>query len=569
MDVTDSLGDKTSESYTLNVCPPTVPGINLCVDDAGDPLAQGTAGVPYSEVLNAAGGNGDYTYEVPASVDGLSLFQTGDTITLSGTPALAGTFSFTISTQDGAGDTGNQSFALDVGLGLVPGLLPSPGNMLAPGLVNDPYQQVITAMGGTGSLTYTYSPSTLDGVNLTEQGGVLVLAGTPTAAGQFTFSVSVQDGAEHQVSLGYTLDVAAAPVTLDIQTATGGTTVSPTALLPAEVNQPYSQTIEISGGSGDYHLTKDTSLPPTFYGLSFAHSGDTVTISGTPTQAGSFTYLLSYIDDYGLSNFTQQYTITVGASTSDLSLVANGSPDLPAASENVPYIQTFAAFNGTSAYTFSTDQGTTLPTGLTFTASGSDYVLSGTPTQAGTFPLVITVQSGTQSVTESYSLTIDPPAPLTLTRESMPAGMQGFAFIQNLVNDADSAASGPSILWNPYPYDITASGGSGTGYEFTATGLPPGMNCSATGQIGGTPTATGDFTVTVTVSDSAGNTANATYDLSITPSPPFTGDPFDYFSSVTFPSQMVNEAYGYNNIILSGGVIGTGAGQTIAVMKKI
>ena len=93
------------------------------------------------------------------------------------------------------------------------------------------------------------------------------------------------------------------------------------------------------------------------------------------------------------------------------------------------------------------------------------------------------------------------------------------------------------------------------------------MTFSATGLVGGTPTETGDFSVTVTVTDSAGGTAKATYELAITPSPPFTGNPFDYFNGVAYAPPLANEAYGYNNIILSGGIIGTGQGQTIALIE--
>src|SRR5262249_40063330 len=50
-------------------------------------------------------------------------------------------------------------------------------------------------------------------------------------------------------------------------------------------------------------------------------------------------------------------------------------------------------------------------------------------------------------------------------------------------------------------------GGSGTYTSWTATGLPPGLSInSSTGVISGTPTNTGFFSATITVTDSAGNT---------------------------------------------------------------
>ena len=38
------------------------------------------------------------------------------------------------------------------------------------------------------------------------------------------------------------------------------------------------------------------------------------------------------------------------------------------------------------------------------------------------------------------------------------------------------------------PVTLTATGGTGTGYTFMATGLPTGLSISASGVISGTPT---------------------------------------------------------------------------------
>ncbi len=58
-------------------------------------------------------------------------------------------------------------------------------------------------------------------------------------------------------------------------------------------------------------------------------------------------------------------------------------------------------------------------------------------------------------------------------------------------------------------------------YTWTVSGLPAGVTASASGALSGTPTAPGSFTVTVKVTDSAGNTASTSISWSITlPSPP-------------------------------------------------
>ncbi len=68
------------------------------------------------------------------------------------------------------------------------------------------------------------------------------------------------------------------------------------------------------------------------------------------------------------------------------------------------------------------------------------------------------------------------------------------------------------------PVTLTASGGAGPPYTFTATGLPTGLSISPSGTISGTPTVSGTFSYTVTITDSQGNTG--TINCSVTVNPP-------------------------------------------------
>lgn len=66
----------------------------------------------------------------------------------------------------------------------------------------------------------------------------------------------------------------------------------------------------------------------------------------------------------------------------------------------------------------------------------------------------------------------------------------------------------------PYSAALAATGGV-LPYGWSASGLPPGLTAAADGTISGTPTTEGTFNVVVTVSDSAGATASATYAMNI------------------------------------------------------
>ena len=93
----------------------------------------------------------------------------------------------------------------------------------------------------------------------------------------------------------------------------------------------------------------------------------------------------------------------------------------PAGSYNVGYSQNFTAVGNTGTATL-TPAGT-LPTGMSFSGSGSSRNLSGIPTQVGTFPFTITAKDSVNTSVVSYSLVINegtqnitfpqPPTPIT------------------------------------------------------------------------------------------------------------------------------------------------------------
>jgi hypothetical protein len=69
----------------------------------------------------------------------------------------------------------------------------------------------------------------------------------------------------------------------------------------------------------------------------------------------------------------------------------------------------------------------------------------------------------------------------------------------------------------PYSASVTAGGGTGTGYTYTITSgsLPSGLSLTSTGAITGIPTQSGTFSITVTVTDSAGNRGSTSCTLTV------------------------------------------------------
>ena len=74
-------------------------------------------------------------------------------------------------------------------------------------------------------------------------------------------------------------------------------------------------------------------------------------------------------------------------------------------------------------------------------------------------------------------------APVVVSPSPLPDGTQGVAYSQQL----------------------SASGGAGGPYTFSATGLPQGLTCSVDGLISGTPAVAGTFTFDLNVTDGSGH----------------------------------------------------------------
>lgn len=237
-----------------------------------------------------------------------------------------------------------------------------------------------------------------------------------------------------------------------------------------------------SGGTGAPYTFSATGLPA---GLSMAANG---TISGTPSVSGSFSYTVTVKDKDGNSG-TINCTIVVSppptASCVTISAV-KGSPIAPV---------TLVGTGGAGApYTFT---ATGLPSGLSMSTGGT---ISGTPTATGTFAYSVTVKDkGGNAGTFNCSVTV--------------GGTPTASCV------AITALKSKAIA----PAQLVGSGGAGGAYTFSATGLPAGLSISSSGVISGTPTVSGTFTYTVTVTDKNG--VKGTFQCTVVVTPPDTTAP--------------------------------------------
>jgi hypothetical protein len=168
------------------------------------------------------------------------------------------------------------------------------------------------------------------------------------------------------------------------------TSLSP--MVSAQQGNPYSQALTAVGGVPPYTWSiADGALPP---GLSLSGIGD---VTGTPTNLGAFTFTARVTDSVG-STVTKTLAITVASPTLSIT-----TAELPDSIVGATYSATFTASGGTTPYSWSIVWGA-LPGGLHLSSAG---VVNGTPTNGGTFSLIVRVADHAGAIaTEMFTVAI-------------------------------------------------------------------------------------------------------------------------------------------------------------------
>lgn len=493
-----------SQAYSLTVNPAT---ISL----SATALSDGLVGSTYSaSITPASGGTSPYSYAVTAGSLPGGLTLNASTGAITGTPSAGGTFNFSITATDSSTGTG-------------------------PYTATQAYSIVVNAapVAGNSSLTVAYDAGATN-VPLSLSGGVATsltittppVHGTAIVSGT-TITYQPTAGYAGPDSFGYTASNAAgtsAPATVTVTVNDPVISLAASGGLNGAVGAAYSNTFIWTGGAQPYSAFQVTNLPA---GLSITATGaNSVTFSGTPTQAGSFSLGVSATDaSTGNGPFTvgQNFALTIAAPTLTLT-PSSGTLNAP---YGTAFSQSFAANGGIGPYSYSLSGA--LPAGLTFNAASG--VVSGTPTVPGSYSITVTATDTGSSgagapFTVAGNFTIDVPAPTIVIT--------------------------PTTLSNPtagtaYNQQLSAGGGVGPyGYSVSAGALPPGLVLSASGLLSGTPTSSGAFNVTIQAADANGQTGSAAYAITV-------NVPTLSINPATLPSANVGVAYS-QTLSTTGGI---------------
>jgi hypothetical protein len=430
--VLDSNNNSNFKVYSLNV-------ETIQIQITPTVLQNAVRNVPYTASIVALEGQPPYTYSIFSGFlpIGMTLSTAG---VISGTANIVGTSNFTIRAQDANTNFATKQYVLqvqDVAIQLGP-------TSLLNAKINAYYQVDLSATNGTSPYSYIIQTGALPpGLSLDFQTGRI--SGRATQIGTFSFTARATDFYFNFATRDYTIVIENVALTL-----------IPSQLSNGTQNINYSSiTFAAEGGTAPYTYAVTQGSLPT--GMTLSAGG---LLSGKPTVAGSTTFKITVTD-------ADNNTKSVNYSINIIPVLLSVSPTaLNDAFVNVPYSVTFTASGGSAPYTFVLSSVANAA-GLTF----SNGVLSGTPTQAGTWIFNIdATDSNGNTGGRQFSLVILPNAIVPM---SVPIGLQSADYVLQFSVDNN---------YGEYSYS-------------SLTELPDGLSLSSDGLLSGIPTQSGQFQV--------------------------------------------------------------------------
>ncbi|MCG2070269.1 putative Ig domain-containing protein, partial [Staphylococcus epidermidis] len=461
---TDESGNSETTTFTIDVKDTTKPTVESVADQTQEVNTEIT---PIK--IEATDNSGQaITNKVDGLPDGVTFDEATNTI--SGTPSEVGSYTVTVTTTDESGNATETTFTIDVEDTTKPTVES----------VSDQTQEVnteiepikIEATDNSGQAVTNKVEGLPDGVTFDETTNTI--SGTPSEVGSYTVTVTTTDESGNATETTFTINVE----------DTTKPTVESIANQTQEVNTEITPiTIESEDNSGQAVTNKVDGLPD---GVTFDEA--TNTISGTPSEVGSYTVTVTTTDESGNATET---TFTINVEDTTKPTVESVADQTQEVNTEIEPIKIEATDNSGQAVTNKVDG---LPDGVTFDEATN--TISGTPNEVGSYGITVTTTDESGNVTET-TFTIDVKDTTKPTVESV----------------ADQTQE---VNTEIEPIKIEAKDNSGQAVTNKVEGLPDGVTFDeATNTISGTPSEVGSYTVTVTTTDESGNSETTTFTIEV------------------------------------------------------
>ena len=522
----NGIAPNATQTFTLTVNQaPTITSANattFAVGTAGT-FTVTTTGLPTGPSMNIS--------ETGALPTGVTFVNNNNgTATLAGTPAAGtgGTYALTITANNGVAPNATQSFTLTVNQ--APAITSANNTTFKVGTAGT--FTVTTSGFPTGaSMAISETGALPGGVTFTNNNnGTATLAGTPTANGTFSLTITANNGVAPNATQSFTLTVNEAPTITSANNATfqvgvAGTFTVTTTGFPTNASMVISETGALPGG------------------VTFVNNNNgTATLAGTPSAATGGSYGLTITANNGVApNATQAFTLTV-----------QQAPVITSANSTTFVVGTVSTFSVTTTgfptnASMAISESGALPSGVTFVNNNN-----GTATLAGT-PAALTQNASPYALTITANNGVAPAANQAFTLNvTCPVITVSGTIADQTYNTAMATAT------------FTQSGGNGA-ITWSATGLAPGESIGAgTGQVTGTPTNTGTFPTTVTATDAFGCSGSKAVTYNVNPGA--SNDAYNALGNVIVNSASVpfavtdNDAFPAGTTISAFNAVSTGGG---------
>jgi hypothetical protein len=184
------LVDRAALSFACNLARQN----RICLSDLQD---FGCVSEAYSDTLIPLG-TGPFTFAIVSGAlpPGLALTQNGSIGTISGTPTVAGNFTFTVRVTSANGNFMQRTYSIAVLEILNSSDLPN-------FTIGVPYSVQLNAVGGTAPYSFAVTDGLFpDGISMSDAG---LISGTPTEGGDFPVTIAVTDADDIECSKDFNL----------------------------------------------------------------------------------------------------------------------------------------------------------------------------------------------------------------------------------------------------------------------------------------------------------------------------------------------------------------------------